>query len=31
MTKIAIERNDAKLNAFLVRIIKDNLYKMTRL
>jgi len=31
LTKLARERNDAKLNSFLVKIIKDNLYKMTRI
>ncbi len=31
LTKLARERNDSKLNSFLVKIIKDNLYKMTRL
>ncbi|HIH22207.1 TPA: Fic family protein [Candidatus Micrarchaeota archaeon] len=31
LTKLARERNDAKLNSFLVGIIKDNLYKMTRI
>ena len=31
LTKLARERNDAKLNSFLVKIIKDNLYKLTRL
>jgi Fic family protein len=30
LTKLARERNDAKLNSFFVRIIKDNLYKLTR-
>ncbi|MDO8553425.1 MAG: Fic family protein [Candidatus Micrarchaeota archaeon] len=30
LTKLARERNDAKLNSFLVKIIKDNLYKLTR-
>lgn len=30
LTKLARERDDPKLNAFLVRIIKDNLYKLTR-
>ncbi len=31
LTKLARERNDAKLTSFLVKIIKDNLYKLTRL
>jgi fido (protein-threonine AMPylation protein)/DNA-binding Lrp family transcriptional regulator len=31
LTKLARERNDAKLNSFLLRIIKDNLYKLTRM
>lgn len=31
LTKLAKERDDAKLNSFLVKIIKDNLYKLTRL
>ncbi|MDD5336965.1 MAG: Fic family protein [Candidatus ainarchaeum sp.] len=31
LTKLARERDDAKLNLFLVRIIKDNLYKLIRL
>ena len=31
LTKLARERNDAKLNSFLVKIIKDNLYKLTRI
>ncbi|MBI5158601.1 Fic family protein [Candidatus Micrarchaeota archaeon] len=30
LTKLARERNDAKLNSFLAAIIKDNLYKLTR-
>ncbi len=30
LTKLARERNDTKLNSFLVKIIKDNLYKLTR-
>lgn len=30
LTKLSRERNDAKLNAFLLRLIKDNLYKLTR-
>lgn len=30
LTKLAKERNDNKLNSFLVKIIKDNLYKMVR-
>lgn len=29
-TKLSRERNDAKLNAFLLRLVKDNLYKLTR-
>jgi len=31
LTKLARERTDMKLNSFLVKIIKDNLYKLTRL
>lgn len=31
LTKLAKERSDAKLNSFLVKIIKDNLYKLTRM
>jgi len=31
LTKLARERNDVKLNSFLVRMIKDNLYKLTRM
>lgn len=31
LTKLARERNDAKLNSFLVKIIKDNLYKLARM
>ena len=31
LTKLARERNDAKLNSFLMKIIKDNLYKLTRI
>ncbi len=31
LTKLAKERGDAKLNSFLVKIIKDNLYKMTKM
>lgn len=31
LTKLARERNDAKLNAFLTGIVRDNLYKLTRL
>ncbi len=31
LTKLANERNDVKLNSFLVKIVKDNLYKMIRL
>ncbi len=31
LTKLARERSDAKLNSFLLRAIKDNLYKMTSL
>jgi len=30
LTKLARERDDAKLNSFLLGIIKDNLYKLTR-
>ncbi len=30
LTKLARERDDAKLNSFFVRIIKDNLYKLAR-
>ncbi|MBI5228030.1 Fic family protein [Candidatus Micrarchaeota archaeon] len=31
LTKLTRERNDSKLNSFLVKIIKDNLYKMMRI
>jgi len=31
LTKLARERKDAKLNSFLVKIIKDNLYRLIRL
>ncbi|NYZ76687.1 Fic family protein [Candidatus Micrarchaeota archaeon] len=31
LTKMARGRDDAKLNSFLLRIIKDNLYKLTRM
>jgi len=31
LTKLSRERNDAKLNSFLLRIIKDNLYKLMRM
>ncbi|MFH1095749.1 MAG: Fic family protein [Candidatus Micrarchaeota archaeon] len=31
LTKMARHRDDGKLNAFLVRVIQDNLYKLTRL
>lgn len=30
LTKLSQQRDDAKLNAFLARIIKDNLYRMLR-
>lgn len=30
LTKLSRERNDPKLNSFLVKIIKDNLYKLMR-
>jgi len=31
LTKLSRERDDARLNSFLVKIIKDNLYKLTKL
>ncbi|MEK6982746.1 MAG: Fic family protein [Candidatus Micrarchaeota archaeon] len=31
ITKLARERNDIKLNSFLVKIIKDNLYRLTKI